>query len=131
MKYPFHVDSPAVADEGDEHAIQTRLKARLRITAPSLRLVAIPNAAKRSYATAMRNKSEGLSKGFPDLEALWPNGGRAYLEMKQRKGSLKPEQVDWLNWLHRNGHSCGVFRSVDSAIDFLRSLGAPIMERAA
>lgn len=130
MSYPFHTDPPSVADAGDEYSIQTRLRARCKIVAPGIKLVAIPNAAKRSYGTAMRNKAEGMSAGFPDLEALW-DGGHAYLEMKQRTGSLEPAQVDWLNWLHRNGHRCGMFRSVDTAMAFLRDCGAPVLERAA
>lgn len=130
MTYQFPYDPPAAADDGDELSIQTRLRQRLRMTAPGLRFVATPNAGKRTFAAAARAKQEGMSAGFPDVSVIWP-GGIAFIELKQRKGSLKPEQIDWLNFLHNAGHPCGCFRSVDSVIAFLRSAGAPIMERAA
>jgi hypothetical protein len=75
-----------------------------------------------------------MAKGFPDLSAMWSNGhraatlaGMAFLELKDRGGSLAPEQIDWLNWLHQAGFPCGCFRSVESACNFLRRHGAPFM----
>lgn len=134
MSYLFHHDPRAVADDGDELSIQVRLRSRLRILAPTVRLVATPNAGKRTAWAAIKAKSEGLSKGFPDLNCLWSNGvgdaavpGIAFLELKDRNGSLSPEQTDWLNWLHQAGFPCGCFRSVDTACDFLRRHGAPFM----
>lgn len=129
-EYPFHTDPRSVADDGDELAIQTRLRNRLRMLAPTMRLVAVPNAGKRTAWAAMKAKQEGMAKGFPDLIALAP-GFSAYLEIKDRKGTLAPEQIDTLNFLHRCGFPCGMFRSVDSAIAFLRDAGAPIAEQAA
>ena len=132
--YLFHYDPPSVADEGDELSIQVRIRARMRIIAPSLKLVAAPNAAKRTAWAAQKAKAEGMTKGMPDLQALWSNGsgaaavpGVAFLEIKQRKGSLSPEQIDLLNWLHNAGFPCGCFRSVASAEAFLRRHGAPFM----
>ncbi len=130
MKYLFPCDPPSAADEGDEFAIQVRLRNRIRMVAPAVRLVATPNGAKRTQWAAMRAKQEGMSKGFPDLLAIWP-GGIAFIEMKSRTGSLSPEQIDWLNWLHRAGFPCGAFRSVESAVAFLRASGAPLLEQAA
>lgn len=125
--YPFHVDPRSVADSGDEEGIQVRFIARVRMyaTAP-IRVVATPNAGKRTAWSAMKAKREGLVPGWPDISVIWERG-RADIEFKARDGSLKPEQVDALNWLHRNGHPCGVFRSVDTAMAFLRLLGAPLM----
>lgn len=128
--YPFHVDPPAIADSGDEIGIQTRLRSRIRTIAPAVRLVAIPNAGQRTAWAAMNAKREGLAKGFPDLLALW-GGGSAFLEIKVRSGSLSTDQIAWLNWLYAGGHSVGVFRSVDSAIAFLRQQGAPFLAAAA
>lgn len=126
--YIFPYDPPALADDGDELSIQVRLRNRLKLVAPQVRFVATPNAGKRSFGAAGRAKQEGMSAGFPDANVLWP-GGIAFLEIKQKRGSLSPAQVDWLNWLHKAGFPCGCFRSVDRMIDFLRAKGAPIMEQ--
>lgn len=126
----FPVDPPSAADTGDEISIQSRLRVRLRHIAPGVRLVAIPNAGKRTAWAAMQAKREGMSKGFPDLMVCW-DGGIAFLEIKQRTGSLGTEQISWLNWLHAGGFACGCFRSVDTAIEFLRRQGAPILAQAA
>lgn len=128
--YIFPYDMPAMADNGDELSIQVRLRARLKLVAPRVRFVATPNAGKRTFGAAARAKQEGMSAGFPDANVIWP-GGIAFLEIKQKRGSLSPAQIDWLNWLHNAGFHCGCFRSVDRMIDFLRAAGAPIMERAA
>ena len=134
MKYQFHHDERSVADEGDELAIQVRLKSRLRILAPGVRVVATPNAGKRTAWAAMKAKAEGMAAGWPDLTILWCNGtgpaavpGVAFLEMKARDGSLSVPQIDALNWLHNAGFQCGCFRSVDTAIAFLQHAGAPFM----
>lgn len=128
--YLFHHDERAVADAGDELSIQVKLRSRMRILAPAVRLVATPNAGKRTAWAAMKAKAEGMSKGFCDLTALWA-GGVAFLELKDRNGSLSPEQIDWLNWLHQAGFPCGCFRSVDTIVAFLERNGAPMMRAAA
>lgn len=128
--YLFHVDPPSVADPGDEFAIQVRLRSRCRMLAPTLRLVAVPNGGQRTAWSAMKAKNEGLAKGFPDLLALW-DGGEAYLELKDRKGQLSSDQIGWMNWLHQSGKKCGCFRSVDTALAFLRAAGAPFMDMEA
>jgi hypothetical protein len=138
VSYLFHHDLNSVADDGDEHALQVRLRGRMRIVAPGVKLVAASNGAKMSAWSALQMKAEGMSKGYPDLVALWSNGsgenavpGIAYLELKKRGGSLRPEQIYWLNWLHNAGFPCGCFRSVETAVEFLRRAGAPIMAVAA
>ena len=127
MTYLFHFDPPAVADPGDELAIQVRLRARCKMLAPAMRLVAPPNGAKRTAYAAMKAKAEGMAKGFPDLSAIGPDQFIAFLEIKARGGSVSPEQIDTLNFLHRCGFPCGVFRSVDTAVAFLIDAGAPFL----
>ncbi len=128
--YLFHVDARAVADEGDELSIQVRFRARMKMLAPRVRIIAIPNAGKRTAWAAMKAKNEGLAKGFPDTEALWA-GGHAYLEFKDAIRPLESEQIDWLNWLYQAGFPCGCFRSVDTAVEFCRAAGAPFMDTQA
>jgi len=124
MTHLFHVDAPAVADPGDELALQIALRKAISKT-PSVKLVAIPNGAQRTTWAAMKAKQEGMAAGFPDCEILW-NGGRAYVELKTRTGTLSEQQHVWLNWLTQNGHSCGVFRSVATCLTWLHGLGAPV-----
>lgn len=133
--YLFHCDERAIADPGDELSIQVRLRSRLRMLAPGVRLVATPNAGKRTAWAAMKAKAEGMSKGFCDLTALGSCGQGesavpkiAFLELKDRDGSLSPEQIDWLNWLTKAGFNCGCFRSVDTAIEALRRWGFPFAD---
>jgi hypothetical protein len=126
----FHIDPPSVADAGDEAAIQTRFRSRMRMRAPEVKLVAVPNAGVRTSYEKFQRAREGLVIGFPDLVCLWL-GGCAFIEFKQRTGSLSAAQHDNLNWLARAGFACGVFRSVESAMAFLRAQGAPFMAEAA
>lgn len=125
MKYLFHVDPPSVADAGDELSIQVALRKELKRRAPGIAFVAVPNGAQRTAWAAMKAKQEGMQAGFPDCMILW-QGGCAFAEIKARTGSLSDQQHIWLNWLTQAGHSCGVFRSVATCIDWLAELGAPI-----
>ena len=133
MTYIFHVDPRCVADEGSEHAIQVRLLNRLRMIAPRIKAIAIPNQGNRSAHASIRMRAEGLHKGAWDILFQWEDGHSAWVEMKDATGALKPEQIEFGNWLVANGFPCGVFRSVDTVVAFLRELGAPFipMEAAA
>jgi VRR-NUC domain len=128
MNYPFHVDAPAVADAGSEIDIQARFRARLRTLAPRVRCAAVPNAGKRTGWAAQQAKKEGLASGYPDLIVTWSNSGIpgvAWLEFKAKAGDVSEAQFDWLMHLHNCGHHVGVFRSVETALAFVRNAGAP------
>lgn len=120
-KYLFHVDDRSVADSSDEHGIQVRLLNRMRMKAPQLRVLAIPNQGQRSAYGNMRMRAEGLTKGTWDLLAQG-DGEIAWLELKTRTGQITPEQLDFGNWLVNNRFRCGVFRSVETAEQWLQSL---------
>jgi len=125
--YLFHVDPRADAETGDELAIQVRMRTTLLKIAPKIRFVATPNGARRTMWEARKSKAEGLAAGFPDATILWP-GGLAFVEIKQRAGSMSPDQITWLNWLTQAGHACGVFNNTASLLSKLREWGAPIPE---
>lgn len=112
-----------------EIEIQTLFRSRMRIMAPGVSIVAIPNASKRTRWAAQRAKREGLAKGFVDLIALAPGGKVAFLEMKAAKGRLSESQSEWQDRLTGMGFPCGVFRDADSAVEFLRSHGFPFIGR--
>jgi hypothetical protein len=126
MTYPFPVDAPAQADSGTEIQIQGRFRSRMKSLAPQVKIVAVPNGGKRTAWEKLAASREGLTVGFPDVIVLW-DGGCCFMEMKQRTGSLSPAQIDNLNWLARNGFACGVFRSVDTAVAFVKAQGAPFL----
>ena len=114
-----------------ELAEQQRLRKTLYYLAPSVMVVAVPNAARRTVWEARRAKQEGLAAGFPDLMAIWP-GGIAFIEMKRTKGGTVSEnQREWIERLQGFGFPAAVCRGADAAIAFLREAGAPIRERAA
>lgn len=134
MSYPFHVDPASVADTGSEIDIQARFRARMRSLAPTVRCAAVPNAGKRTGWAAQQAKKEGLASGYPDIVVTWCNGqganaipGVAWLEFKTKTGTVEENQFDWLMHLHNCGHHVGVFRSVETAIAFLRKAGAPFL----
>lgn len=104
---------------------------RLYYAAPAIKVVAIPNAGRRTIWEASRAKKEGLSTGFPDLVCLAPGGKIAFIEMKTAKGTISPAQQEWIDLLKRYTFPATVVRSADEAIDFLRSVGFAVGERAA
>ena len=106
------------------------LRKRLYYTAPTVQVVAVPNAGKRTVWAARQAKKEGMSPGFCDLLILWPGAGVAFIELKMPKGVVSPNQADWIARLGDYGHAVAVCRSVDEAVAFLRASGAPVMERA-
>lgn len=124
--YPFHVDPRAIADPGSELSIQSRFRGRMKMLAPTVRIFAVPNAGRRTQWEALRAKQEGMVAGIPDCVCLWP-GGTAWIEFKAKTGTLSKAQEEWLTWLHKAGHICGVFRAPDTAVAFLRAAGAPFL----
>lgn len=124
----YHVDPPAAAYDGAEIVIQTLLLARARIRCPAVTFAAVPNAARRSQWAAQRAKREGMRRGFEDLVATWPGRGVAFLEIKDRDGSISIDQHEWLTLHVEQGHFAGVFRHPDTALSFLRDAGAPFLD---
>lgn len=119
---PLFFIEPNDRDAATELQRVALFRRELRKALPAARIIAIPNAGKRG-ATAIRTaKAEGLAKGAPDMVVLW-NGETVFLEWKNKNGKPSPQQADWLNWLHSNGHPCAVVRSWQGAFGFLRTLG--------
>lgn len=120
---PFHIDPPSVADkDASEIEIQTGFRNQMRILAPHVMLVAIPNAGKRTQWAARQVKREGMVTGFPDMMALH-DGRAAFLEFKARTGTVSDAQIECLNRLAARDFAVGVFRSADTAISWLRGNG--------
>ncbi|RYC70833.1 VRR-NUC domain-containing protein [Spirosoma sordidisoli] len=79
----------------EEHGLQARCVKWFRRQYPQLLLVAVPNAAKRSFKLAAMLKAEGMLSGFPDLILCFPSGeyGALFIEMKTVNGTPSPEQI--------------------------------------
>lgn len=118
---------------------QSQFVAFLRKTCPHIMVAAIPNAAKRGFKAQHQARKEGLQTGAFDTLVTWDIGHTspdcpatmAMIEFKgfdarQRAGELSQAQIDFGNRLHKQGHKVACFFSAKSAIEWLRSLGAPI-----
>lgn len=115
-------------DRGDatEEARQAAWVMLMRRTAKACRVYAVPNGAKRTRWEAAKAKREGMLAGEPDTGVSWADGPTARLEWKNGKAGPTDEQIEALNWYHRRGHPVAVVRTVDGAMAWLRSIGAPV-----
>lgn len=127
--YLFHYDPPSVADpDKTEVKIQAAMLARLKNVAPGIYAFAVPNGGKRSDWEHLQRWREGARKGASDLVLVWPKV-TAFVEVKNAKGSLSPDQIAFLNRMQRMGHPAGCFRSADTLEEWLRDKGAPFIGR--
>ena len=108
--------------------IQAAFRKRLYYGAPTVKVVAIPNAGRRTRWEAAQAKKEGLASGFPDVMCFAPGGLVAYIEFKTSKGRISANQHEWLDLLARYGFNACVARSAHQAVRFLRDCGFPIRE---
>lgn len=110
-----------------ELQIQVSFRNRVRIGAPAVSVVAIPNAARRGPKAVRQARAEGMAAGFPDVMCIW-SGGICFIEFKRPGGRLTDNQIEWLIRLKQRGFRAKVCRSADEAMDFLRECDAPVME---
>lgn len=85
---------------------------------PEIALYATPNASKRSYYAGNILKAEGMRRGVLDLTLAVPRGkwhGMA-AEMKYGKGSLTPEQREYIVYLSSVGYHCATYWTGEDAI---------------
>lgn len=109
-----------------ENARQWEWVSHMHQNARRVLVFAVPNGTNiASMAGRARVKREGLYTGFPDTGAAW-TGCTAYLEWKDGKGVPSDAQVECLNRLAAMEHPCGVFRTVEAAVNWLHGLGAPV-----
>lgn len=64
-------------------------------------------------------KIELLPKGFSDLLFVGTDGRVAFVECKDSKGKLRPEQERFLKLMQSYGHRAGVARSVEDALKII------------
>jgi hypothetical protein len=113
--------------ELSEHDIQKSFFDQIRLMEtkyPVLKLMlAVPNAAKRSYKLAAMLKAEGMRKGMLDVLFLVPMKGFAGLaiEFKKVGGKLTPEQLTYIDLLTNAGWLVIVETSADAAMKVVKN----------
>jgi len=122
---------PNDTDAASEVARAVAIRVVLQRACPRLRVVAVPNAAKRGPRAARQVKLEGLVRGWPDLLVLMPASDSeskrvAFLEVKTGRGRLSRHQIEQCNWLHDHGFSVACVRTANGALAFLRAQGWPL-----
>ena len=121
VSQPYHTDPRNNQCDKQEVAIQASFRSKMRMDAPHIMLVGIPNSGKRTAWEARERSKEGMVPGFPDMLAFH-DGRVAALEFKTGKGSLSDKQKDTLNRLVRQRIPVGVFRSPETAYEWLSNL---------
>lgn len=110
-----------------ELAIQSLFRSRARIACPAVKVIAIPNAAKRGQRAMNQARREGMAIGFPDVLCFWKGPGVAAIEFKAADGRLSEAQSEWLDRLNDMGIPATVSRDPDHALAFLKTAGAPFL----
>lgn len=113
-------------DPASEHERQCRVVKRLR--ALGLKVTASQNGQKWGLRAWNRAKAAGVEWGEADLSVTGADRFCAFIEMKDGRAKPEQHQVDWLNSRHRLGFPVAVCRTADAAVDWLRSVGAPMLE---
>jgi hypothetical protein len=124
----YHID-PKDKDPRSEEKRQLAFLRDAKMLCPAVDIFAVPNGGKRSQWAAMKAKREGMRSGVCDLVATWPDRGIAWLEFKNGTDMPNPNQREFLSLKVRQGHDVGVFRQEESALRWLKSLGAPFIGR--
>jgi hypothetical protein len=116
---------------GSEIQRQSTFLKMMATLAPNVDIVAIPNAGKATEWERLQRWKEGARRGALDLVVTWEptcqgDRGIAFPEFKDGKKMPDKDQRARLNRYYRMGHACGVFRTADVLIEYLRDRGCPI-----
>lgn len=122
-----------------EIQIQRAFRKLAKAICPKVKIVAVPNGTHiASHAGRKKANDEGRTAGFPDVVCMWAHGSAsanvvpqiALIEFKAGSGgTVSDPQNEMLDWLQGAGFACVVSRHEDHAIEFLRGLGAPFVDR--
>lgn len=87
-----------------------------------LRFTKIPNETfTRSWKTKIRNKAQGVRKGFPDY-VIVTKWDVLFIEMKKTKGGVvRPEQILWIDDLNRAYGNAVVCKGFEEAKNYIES----------
>lgn len=84
---------------------------------------AVPNGGKRNKAEAAKLKRTGTKAGFPDLAIFEAVGGYngLMIELKVKKGKVRPNQIEWLTRLQERGFKVAVCYNIDSVMELVQN----------
>jgi hypothetical protein len=126
---------PKDKDPTPELKRQQAFLASIAKRAPTVDVVAIPNAGKATDWERIQRWKEGARAGALDLVISWEptragDRGVFFAEMKDGEEMPTLTQKRRLNKYFRQGHGCGVYRTAATLIEHLRAAGAPFQEGA-
>ncbi len=104
--------------EPNEHQSQAAFVQWLKLK--NIRHFAVPNSLKVGGVKLMSYlKAEGLTAGVPDMMIPYRRHlcGGLFIEMKAKKGRVKPEQTEWHEFLRSEGFRVVVCYSTEEAIE--------------
>lgn len=78
-----------------------------------------PNGGYRAQSEANRLKMMGVRPGVYDLIFIRADGKPVFLELKARKGKLRPDQIEFQQFLLSVGAIQGVAHNLEDAVNFL------------
>ncbi len=108
---------PTEAQEGKTLVAYLRLK-RLRFT----HIANETGSGAGARFQGIRNKQQGVSKGFPDYLVI-TGGILIAIELKRTKGSrTSPEQLEWIDALNEVGVPARVCKGAEEAIKFIEEM---------
>jgi hypothetical protein len=122
---PWFIE-PKDRDPASEFDRQVAFLSKIHRLAPSIDVLAIPNAGKGSDWERIQRWREGARRGALDLVIAW-NRSVFFAEFKDGQKMPTKDQRERLNRYYRQGHHCGVYRKPDTLIEHLRGLGAPFL----
>lgn len=108
-----------------EAGIQVAIVRYLRLQLPGAAIHASPNGAHIAGTETQKAiqiaklKAAGMMIGWPDLEVIY-KGHSWFFEVKQRRGVVKPEQIEVGRMLEANGARWAVVRSVEDVAACVR-----------
>ena len=110
----------------EEDRLQSALCRLLALYETQGRLMyySVPNAARRSKASAAHLKRTGMRAGVPDICLLFPRGRIVFVEVKTPKGRHSPSQREWQERANGLGHTVLTARSVDDIHDIVKAMEA-------
>lgn len=111
-----------------ENALQRQIVDWIRIAAPGVVVVAVPNAARRTVSGRPTNAVAGLTAGVPDLVVIRPRGEVLWLEVKTNVGKVSDAQFAFHSKLMGLDHRVAVVRSLEDVKLAFKTLGIKTRE---
>jgi|AraplaMF_Col_mMF_1032025.scaffolds.fasta_scaffold00318_23 hypothetical protein len=116
--------------DASEYAITVAVADLLRVAVnPGWFWTHFPAGEYRTGATGARLWRMGLQRGWSDFLLISPNGLLHVLELKTTTGTVRDEQLKFLDAMKARGIPAALVRGVDAAFAQLIAWGA-IQERA-